>query len=420
MIDFIPYLNDDKLPIMNREQFEHITEKYGKEKFREELSEYISQARPPFPYKYYSKQQMVSNFLKLKSFDTTTNLIPKDKLEKKVFEKYDDYGHNFDKYGLGVIDSASTYNICSNYFMEQLRLRCPCYSFDGPADVWENGTAKDIWGILGALWRGVSMRTLEPSNYLLSIRLGTYIATQFKPVVAKAIYDMTNAKRVLDTSCGWGDRLAGFYSSNATHYIGCDPNPNTFEVYKKQCISYEKILGNANPDISEYKDYFFVDGEKKVTIYRSGAENLPWGQIDNIDCSFTSPPYFSTEQYNKGGEHEEDQSWSKYNEYQKWQDDFFVPVSLACMKRSKHTLINIMDPTIKGKRYYTSDNLINQVNTFKGQIGMKIVQRPKNLKDKEKHKEFMNDMYIENIWVFSEEDYDYFHGTRRQTLEEFM
>ena len=41
-----------------------------------------------------------------------------------------------------------------------------------------------------------------------SFRLGTYIATQFKPVVAKAIYQMTNAKRVLDTSCGWGDRLA--------------------------------------------------------------------------------------------------------------------------------------------------------------------------------------------------------------------
>ena len=27
-----------------------------------------------------------------------------------------------------------------------------------------------------------------------AFRLGTYIATQFKPVVAKAIYQMTNAK----------------------------------------------------------------------------------------------------------------------------------------------------------------------------------------------------------------------------------
>jgi hypothetical protein len=80
-----------------------------------------------------------------------------------------------------------------------------------------------------------------------------------------------------------------------------------------------------------------------------------------------------------------------------------------------------MDPKVKGKRYYTSDNLINQVDSFRGQIGMRIMQRPKNLKDKEQHKEFMNDIYIENVWCFSEEkDYDYFHSTRKQTLEEFF
>ena len=33
---------------------------------------------------------------------------------------------------------------------------------------------------------------------------------------------MTNAKKVLDTSCGWGDRLAGFFTSDAEEYIGCD------------------------------------------------------------------------------------------------------------------------------------------------------------------------------------------------------
>ena len=44
----------------------------------------------------------------------------------------------------------------------------------------------------------------------MSFRLGTYIATQFKPIVAKTIYDMTDAKTVLDTSMGWGDRLTGF------------------------------------------------------------------------------------------------------------------------------------------------------------------------------------------------------------------
>ena len=109
MFDFTPYLNEDKLPIMNRTQFESVTEQIGKEQFRLDLAEYIATERPPFPFKNYTRERMVDNFLKLKSFDTSTNLTPKDKLERKVFEKYDDYEHDFDKYGLGLIDCSKLY-----------------------------------------------------------------------------------------------------------------------------------------------------------------------------------------------------------------------------------------------------------------------------------------------------------------------
>ena len=78
---------------------------------------------------------------------------------------------------------------------------------------------------------------LSDKSYISAFRLGTYIATQFKPVVAKAIYQMTNAKRVLDTSCGWGDRLAGFFASDAEEYYGCDPNPNTYARYTNRYLS---------------------------------------------------------------------------------------------------------------------------------------------------------------------------------------
>ena len=62
---------------------------------------------------------------------------------------------------------------------------------------------------------------LDEKSYISAFRLGTYIATQFKPVVAKAIYDITNDKTVLDTSCGWGDRLAHFFvASDAEEYYG--------------------------------------------------------------------------------------------------------------------------------------------------------------------------------------------------------
>ena len=410
MIDFTPYLNDDRLPVMNTDQFNYITEKYGKEKFREELSEYISQARPPFPFKKISKQDMITNFLDLKSFDTSKIIKSKNDIEKTVFEKYDDYKYSFDEYGLGLIEGANTYNTVSNYFMQELRLNCSSYGFKAPVDVWQNGNAKDIWRCFGPIWRGINeKKELNEKVYMSAFRLGTYIATQFKPVVAKTIYEMTNAKTVLDTSMGWGDRLAGFYASNATHYIGCDPNPNTFKIYEEMIKFFNTLTGN----------------KKTTQIYNCGAEDLPWDDINNIDCAFTSPPYFSTERYNEGGEKEELQSWHKFNEYERWRDDFFLPVSEQCIKKSKHTLINIMDPKIKGKRYRTGDELCDKYSSkyddrFKGQIGMRIMQRPKSdklFKDEQEKKDFMSNIFIENIWYFSNENIDLF---KKSTLDEFF
>ena len=48
--------------------------------------------------------------------------------------------------------------------------------------------------------------SLQKSSYISAFRLGTYIATQFKPLVAKSIYEMTEVltTKVLDTSCDPG------------------------------------------------------------------------------------------------------------------------------------------------------------------------------------------------------------------------
>jgi predicted RNA methylase len=94
-----------------------------------------------------------------------------------------------------------------------------------------------------ALWR-LGNKELSIGSYITAFRLSAYIATQFKPQVAKFFYEITNAKTVFDSSCGWGDRLAGFYCSSAKEYYGTDPNDQTFEIYKKQCIEYETLLGN--------------------------------------------------------------------------------------------------------------------------------------------------------------------------------
>ena len=412
------YADENKLPVMDQQQFETVTDDIGKAQFRLDLADYIEEHRPKFPLKEISYEVMRQCFKSLQKQDVWEYVKPVEQLEKNVKEKYDDYKYNFKEHGLGIIDAPSIYNDVSNYFHQHLRLNCSSFGFKAPIEVWEKGSSIDIWRCLGPIWRGINgMKPvmvdgreelrggkLDDKSYMSAFRLGTYIATQFKPNVAKTIYQMTNAKRVLDTSCGCGDRLAGFFTSDAEEYIGCDPNPNTFKQYLKQVEVYNSFLSKP----------------KKVTLYNCGAEDLPWDKIDNIDCAFTSPPYFSTERYNEGGEKEENQSWFKFDEYSKWRDDFYLPVAQKSFERSKHMFVNIMDPNIKNKRYYSSDELVDSLkDNFVGQIGMRIMQRPKSdklFKNEEEKAEFMNRIYIENVWCFSKEKLDYFRHSRRATL----
>ena len=425
--------SDDKLPILDNKSFELLNKTYGKDKMRTHLADYVASERPVFPLKEITKDDMRKCFYDLKKFDTSSICIPNEEIQKEVFEKYDDYKYSYSKYGLGLINGASTFNDVSNYFMQDLRLECGSYGFEAPKTRWENNDAYDIWKCLGPIWRGINGvqkvmiegkeeligGELSAKSYISAFRLGTYIATQFKPVVAKAIYDITNAKTVLDTSCGWGDRLAGFFASDAEEYYGCDPNPNTYQRYQEQISSYNKLLSKP----------------KKVTIWRCGAEDLPYHKLPQIDCAFTSPPYFSTEEYNKGGDHEEDQSWAKFNEYDKWRDDFYLPVAEKTMSVSKFMFVNIMDPKVHGVRYYSGDELVDKFqDKFLGQIGMRIMQRPQGKAvfndehgnfSKEKLDEHMNKMFIENVWCFGPECkpgkcVDLFKNSRQATLDEFF
>ena len=116
-----------------------------------------------------------------------------------------------------MIDCPSTFNYCADAFMNDLRMSCGSYGFKSNVQRWNDGD--NIWGAFGdCIWRGVNTERYIENN-IHRFQLGTYIATQFKPIVAKTIYEMSDAKTVLDTSMGWGDRLVAFYASNATHYI---------------------------------------------------------------------------------------------------------------------------------------------------------------------------------------------------------
>ena len=406
--------DDTGLPIMEQNLFRHTTEKFGKKEFRKTLAEFITNEKPPYPFKNYdNKERAIENFRRLEKTDFTKYLSQPD----NVMEKYDDYKYSYKDYGLGVIDAPPTFNYCSDLFMHDLRMSCGSYGFKSPVQRWNEGD--NLWGVFGPIWRNVnSEKELSVNIYNMTFRLGAYIATQFKPIVAKVIYEMLDAKTVLDTSMGWGDRLTAFYASNATHYIGCDPNPNTFKRYKKMIDFWDNFTG----------------GKKTVQMYNCGAEDLPWDEIKNVDCAFTSPPYFSTERYNEGGDKQELQSWFKFSEYESWRDNFYLPVSqktFDSLNENGVMMINILDPKVKGKRYRSGDELVDMLLPhFLGQVGMRISQRPQGASvfkdedgkfDKDAMDKFMKRIYIENIWCFSKDKTkDIFKHTRRGTLEDFI
>ena len=88
-------------------------------------------------------------------------------------------------------------------------------------------------------------------------------------------------------------------------------------------------------------------------------------------------------------------------------------------------------PKIKGKRYRSGDELVDMLkDNFMGQLGMRIMQRPQGASvfkdeegnfDKQKMDEFMNKIYIENVWCFSKnKSKDLFKDIKRGTLEDFF
>ena len=413
-------VDDTGLPVMDSRLFSETTNKYGKEEFRKTLAEFITKESIDYPLKKFDSNKVFDNFCKLRGVDTTKFLTTNP--DKEVIEKYDDYKYPYKEYGLGIIDGPNSFNYCSDSFMHDLRMECGSYGFKSPVKRWKE--RDNLWGVFGPIWRGVNAsKRLTPETYNMAFRLGAYIATQFKPSVAKTIYNMTDAKTVLDTSMGWGDRLTGFYASNATHYIGCDPNPDTFKRYERMIDYYNKHTKHTTG--------------KTTQIYNCGAEDLPWDEIKNVDCAFTSPPYFSTERYNEGGKKEELQSWFKFSDYDSWRDNFYLPVSqktFDSLSDNGVMMINILDPKVKGKRYRSGDELVDMLKPhFLGQVGMRIVQRPqgkgvfakdvdgKTIHDKEAMDEFMGKIYIENVWCFGKDkNIDLFKHIKTATLEEFL
>lgn len=386
-----------------------VIEKYPKNDVLSSLINYLYDNKIPFPCKEISRGDFVDLFLKF----STTSMMGMYKDFDVVLEKFD-YKYKYSDKPLGVIDKSHAYNKVSDYFQQMNRMKCGSNLVDSPYDIWhdKNKLKKMNWHF----WRKGALgdSDINDSTFRSAFRIGTYTATQFKPNVAKALYEKHNAQSILDTSCGWGDRLAGFYVTPHTEfYVGCDPNPEVYETYKKQCLEYEKLLG-YNPTLVESANHFTCTGSKTVEIWNLPSEDVNWPQYKNkFDFYFTSPPYYETERYAK--DNSNTQSWVRYPNFEDWKNNFFFKVNRMIwdtLKDDAFMMINIIEPrTAKGVRLNLCDDMVDDIlsypnSNYLGKIGMRMQARPHAIVNTEK-----NSVFIEPIWVFRKNNPNYIEST---------
>ena len=132
-----------------------------------------------------------------------------------------------------------------------------------------------------------------------------YEATNFKITCATSIYIHYNARKILDISAGWGDRLIAAIGHHAERYLAFDPN--------------KKLMAGHNQILDTFAKYM-KSGKTNYEIKYEPFETANLGS-ELFDLIFTSPPYFDLEIYDTR-DTEGTQSISKFTEFENWVTGF--------------------------------------------------------------------------------------------------
>ena len=137
-----------------------------------------------------------------------------------------------------------------------------------------------------------------------------YECNAFKATLAKSIYIFFNAKRILDFSAGWGDRLLAAIAHKADRYLGYDPNTDLQK-------GYQEIIATFATNDNENQH----DNPPKYEIIPEPFETTILPETEKFDLVFTSPPYFDFEVYIP---QQETQSIAKYPKFNDWMIHFLL------------------------------------------------------------------------------------------------
>ncbi len=339
-----------------------LNEQYNKAELTDLLSKTI--AKLPFPYRKLTSVDALNSYNELRTLDAR-------KLWKRsvIYMKYP-VSHPLKDFYIEIHKGGSD---ASNYFHQSNRFECASVNSPSPLKIWTTEILRRNW--LKVLW---SMNYSEVNSAILrqALSLRGYVASQFRPSAAKAIYELLATRDTLDLSAGYGDRLAAFSSLERTRsYVGCDPNRHLLNGYESQIELYGK--------------------DKKFEMICSAAEDVDFGK-HQFDTVFSSPPFFRSERYSTDGT----QSWLRYRTLDTWLNGFlFKSLNTAwkALKPKGLLAINLADVYSEGK----VNKIVDPMNSFLesecgGQfvsgVGYRILARPQRAKK--------NCVNVEGIWIW--------------------
>lgn len=363
------YIKNNQINI-SAEQWAVLNEQHTKEYLVDMLSDLIEGL--PLPYREITEEEAKQDYLNLCKQDSSSLI--------KSGSFYSRYTYEY-PFSDVYIDSSNVGNKSSDFHHLKNRWLCNSINSPSPYRVWT--IPKFRKSLLNSLW---SLKVKEVNNNVLRSCLGLrkYIASQFRPSAAKAIYEHFNAEYVLDFSSGWGDRLNGALSSGSIKsYTGVDPNARLLEGYNKQVSMY--------------------NSGKDVEFINAAAEDVDFSRFaDKFDLIFTSPPYHTLERYSN----ENNQSWVRYKNVNVWMEEFLCKVlknTYSTLKKGGILAINI------SSAYYHHqindlvtpwvDYCINSLGyKYIGAYGLRMAKRPNS---KAVGKE---NIFAEPIWILRKND----------------
>tara|TARA_Y100000004_G_scaffold68806_1_gene77193 strand:- start:827 stop:2053 length:1227 start_codon:yes stop_codon:yes gene_type:complete len=373
---------------INEKEWTYIKETFSEEEIRESLVKILMKYEPP--YMDITEKECLRDYQKLKGVKWNDLFIEKEWFARS---EYDWERSN------NLIKRLNVGNKSSNYFQQKNRWSVDGTVSPGPLRTWEN--EKFMYTLLGSLF---SLKAPKVNKSILrtSISLRKYICSQFKPNVAKAIYDRYKCKNVLDFSAGWGDRLAGFYASDYTEfYLGIDPRKENHPIYEKQAEFYQKHST-------------FFETEKRHKFICSPAEDADLSEYEGMmDIVFTSPPYFNVERYS----HDDTQSWVRYKNIDNWNKNFLqksINNVWKTLRKGGMLMVNISDVNASsgGKKEWLKicDPMNDYIKTFDDSeyvecFGMEMAKRPNSIGvgtalNDENNNEKESDTFGEPVWVW--------------------